>query len=89
MHRVEGVAVAPNGTIWVADTSYNRLVQLSAEGSVLQVFGKTSAIVNPAHGQFSSPTHLEVASSGSSVELYVVDSFNDRVEVFDITGSSS
>ncbi len=90
LHRVEGVAVAPNGTVWAADTSYNRLVQLSSGGSLLQVLGSGSgATGDPAHGKFNTPTRLEITSDGSSVELYVVDSYNDRIEVFDITGSSS
>lgn len=90
VHRVEGVAVAPNGTIWVADTSYNRLLQLSSGGALLQVVGAGSGGAgDPAHGKFNSPTHLEITSDGSSVELYVVDSYNDRIEIFDITGSSS
>jgi hypothetical protein len=32
------------------------------------------------HGQFSSPTHIEVVAG----RLYVCDTFNDRVEVFSL-----
>lgn len=84
LHRTEGVAVAPDGTVWTADTSFNRLVQFGPGGSVLQVVGSSGS----AHGQFNNPTHLEIRAVGTTVELLVVDTWNDRVEVFDITADA-
>ena len=84
LHRVEGLAVDPrNGHLWVSDTSWNRLVELSADGStMLTTFGKQGT----ANGQFDYPAHLAIASSdGTSMTLYVADSWNNRVQVYDIT----
>ena len=81
LHRVEGIAVAPDGSIWVADTSANQLVQLDAAGKVLQTFGRFGANT----GQFNLPTQLLISGSGTSTRLYVTDTNNDRVQVFDIS----
>lgn len=77
LHRPEGVAVESSGAVWVADTSWNRLVQLSPSGTVLQTFGGLGG----AHGRFNQPTHLEI----SGTDLYVADVWNDRIEVFSLS----
>lgn len=74
LHRPEGIAVEDSGEIWVADTSWNRLVQFSPAGAVLRTLGS----LGTAHGRFNQPTHLEISGSN----LYVADVWNDRVEVF-------
>ena len=35
LHLAEGIAVEPNGDVWVADTSWNRLLEFSADGSLI------------------------------------------------------
>ncbi|MDX6546273.1 MAG: hypothetical protein QOG02_2047 [Gaiellales bacterium] len=77
LHSPEGVAVEPNGSVWVADSNANRLVEFDATGAVLQTFGS----IGSGHGQFNDPTHLEVVAG----RLYVCDTFNDRVEVFGLS----
>jgi len=79
LHNAEGVAVEPNGEIWVADTSWNRLVELSPSGQFIQKFGSLGS----THGKFNRPAHLEIVA-GSPNFLYVADVWNDRFEVFDI-----
>jgi DNA-binding beta-propeller fold protein YncE len=37
-NRVNGVAVDPHGNIWVADTSNNRVKELSPSGAVLAIW---------------------------------------------------
>jgi DNA-binding beta-propeller fold protein YncE len=76
LHAPEGVAVEPGGSVWVADTNANRLVEFDAAGAVMRVMGSFGT----GHGQFSSPTHIEVVAG----RLYVCDTFNDRVEVFSL-----
>jgi DNA-binding beta-propeller fold protein YncE len=77
LHRPEGVAVAPDGHVWVADTSWNRLVEFDSNGNRLQIFGGSGT----THGKFRQPAHLEILD-GPSVELFVADAWNDRIEVF-------
>jgi DNA-binding beta-propeller fold protein YncE len=76
--QVTGVAVEPNGDIWVVDSSFNRLVKFDANGNELLTFGKSGS----APGQFNQPAHIEVLSIGGSVQLLVVDTNNDRVQIF-------
>ncbi len=77
LHSCEGVALDAGGNIWVADTAANRLVEFSPAGAVLQTFGS----LGTAHGQFDAPGHLEVFDG----KLYVMDMFNDRLEVFTLS----
>jgi len=82
LHMVEGVAVEPDGDIWVADTNWDRLVELSSSGEVIQKFGSFGA----ANNQFNKPAHLEILAGAPAdpVYLFVVDSWNDRVQVFQV-----
>lgn len=81
LNRPEGVAVTPNGAVWVADTSWNRLVQFSSTGRLMQRFGQTGT----GHGHFSEPTKLEIVDgTDGRALLHAVDTQNDRVEVFAI-----
>lgn len=77
--EVTGVAVEPNGDVWVTDSSFNRLVKFDSNGNELLTFGK----MGTAAGQFNDPSHLQVLVTGSTVELLVVDTNNDRVQIFD------
>lgn len=80
LHRVEGVAVAPNGNIWAADTSHNRLVELDPSGGVVRTFGARGT----GNTQFNGPTQLAITTSGTFTLLYVVDSYNDRIQIYRI-----
>ena len=71
----EGVAVAPDGRVLVSNT----------RGATLAVFrdGRHERTVGgrgARDGEFANPHDVEVAADGS---VYVVDSGNDRVQVFD------
>jgi tripartite motif-containing protein 71 len=76
LHQPGGVAVEPDGDVWVSDSSWNRLLEYSAAGTLKQVFGSSGTGSN----QFSNPTKLEIANG----LLYVADQWNDRVQVFDL-----
>jgi tripartite motif-containing protein 71 len=80
LHRPEGVAVEPNGDVWVADTSWNRLVEFSPSGAVIQTFGT----LGRTNTKFNKPVHLEVLTRPSNVFLLVMDSWNDRLQIYDI-----
>jgi DNA-binding beta-propeller fold protein YncE len=78
LHNPQGIAVAPSGNIWVADTASNRLVEFSPGGAKLQALGATGGATGTAHGKFNHPTHLEIWNGA----LYVADEYNDRIEAF-------
>ncbi len=81
LHRVEGVAIASDGDIWATDTSYNRLVEFDASGTFKQAYGGKGS----DHGRFWEPTNLHLRPNGTNGDLlYVADTYNDRVEVFEV-----
>jgi tripartite motif-containing protein 71 len=80
LHRPEGVAVEPGGDVWVADTSWDRLVEFSPDGTVKQIVRTWG----PRDRPFNKPMHLEVLRRTAGVFLFVTDSWRDRVLIFDI-----
>lgn len=78
LQRPMGIAVAPNGTVYVTDAQA-RVVHFSSGGAVLGQWGRAG----DAPGQFSNPVGLAVAPDGS---VYVSDYDLDRVEKFTTDG---
>lgn len=71
-----GVSVGPDGTVWVADTHYHRVIAFDRDGREKLRFGEYG--MGP--GQFVYPGDVAVAPNG---ELYVSEyGGNDRVQVF-------
>ena len=75
----KGVAVAPDGRVYVAEGRANRVTVLSADGSIAQSWGRPGA----NDGEFAEPWGLAVAPSG---EVYVADTWNHRVQRFSPDG---
>jgi uncharacterized protein (TIGR03663 family) len=84
-NRPRKVVVAPDGTLYVADTDNNRIQHLATDGSVLQVWGSfTGDNVSPAPpSTFNQPWGLAVGPDGS---VYVADTWNHRIQKFTATG---
>jgi hypothetical protein len=81
LKSADGVVVEPDGEVWVSDSRANRLVQFSPTGAFLQNFGS----VGSGNNQFNKPYHLAIHTDGTgAVQLYVVDSWNDRIQVYDV-----
>ena len=85
----QGIALSPDGTLWVADTGTsatdtrgNQIVHLSSTLANLD-----DGFGGPGTGtmQFDLPHSLAVSPSGST--LFVADTYNNRVQEFNITGS--
>lgn len=73
-----GVAVAADGTIYVADFYNQRIQSLTGDGRFLRQWGETRSTGIPA-GRFNYPTSVAV---GPDAEIYVADGYNDRIQVF-------
>ncbi|KAK4306586.1 hypothetical protein Pmani_021593 [Petrolisthes manimaculis] len=86
----EGVATDRHGRIYVADTCNNRVQVLDGDGVFLREIGLvTSETLQDGHRytktEFNEPTGVAASLDGS--RIYVADSGNHRVKVFDgVTG---
>ncbi len=74
-----GMAVSPDGTLYVADTAQHRVWHITAQGAVLGSLGGFGA----ALGQFSEPWDVALDAQGN---LYVADTWNHRIQKFDAAG---
>lgn len=82
--RVGDVAVDLEGRIYVVDTCNNSIHILNADGSHNVTFGRNLASGDGAgtnEGNFNTPQGADIDASG---RLYVADSGNSRVQVFQI-----
>lgn len=85
--RPTSVAVAPNGDIFVSDghapNKYNtaRIVKFSKDGKFIKSWGRLGS----APGEFDEPHDIYVG--GSRGWVYVADRKNNRIQIFDQTGS--
>jgi DNA-binding beta-propeller fold protein YncE len=79
------LAVAPDNTIYVADTGNHRIQHLTSEGEVIHVWGKFADIAQgqAPGGTFNEPWGITVAPDGS---VYVADTWNHRIQKFTSEG---
>lgn len=85
--RPTGVAIAPNGDIFVADghapNKYNsgRVVKFTKDGRFIKSWGRKGS----APGDFDEPHDIFIG--GSREWVYVADRKNNRIQVFDQDGN--
>ena len=80
LDQPQGIALDPEGDVWVSDTGNNRLVEFSSSGKVLSTIGGPGA----GDGQFDNPTALTVSAKA---ERTVADQDNNRVEELSSSGT--
>jgi DNA-binding beta-propeller fold protein YncE len=85
--RPTGVAIAPNGDIFVSDghapNSHNsaRIVKFTKDGQFIKAWGRLGS----EPGNFNEPHDIFIG--GSQNRVYVVDRKNQRIQVFDQDGN--
>jgi uncharacterized protein (TIGR03663 family) len=82
-----GVAVAPNGNVYVADTWNHRVQYFDPSGKFLGKWGRlgdAKGRIDGDQGVFWGPRSIAISSPG---EVYVTDTGNKRIQVFDLDGT--
>jgi len=79
------VAVAPDGSLYVADTSNNRIQHFSADGTFMQAWGTFADLSKGAApgGTFYEPWGIAIGADGS---VFVADTWNHRIQKFTAEG---
>lgn len=81
-----GIAVARDGSLYIADSRNNRIQHLSKDGTVIKVWGTFADIQKgeAPGGTFYEPWGVAVGPDGS---VYVADTWNYRIQKFDGDGN--
>jgi sugar lactone lactonase YvrE len=74
-----GLALDPDGNLYVCDTLNNRIEIFDADGKFISTFGKAG----DGPGYFSRPKGVAIDSDG---HIWVADGMQDRVQVFNRDG---
>ena len=82
------IAVATDGTFYVADSGNNRILHLDQEGKLLDAWGEYGAsdnanAIEAPPGTFNEPWGVAVGPDGS---VYVADTWNNRIQKFTAEG---
>ncbi len=87
LNHPEAVAVAPDGTLYIADTFNSRVRVVGPDGTIATLVGggtdTCSAAPTAVHLPMYCPQGLALGRSG---RLYVADTYNQRVVTVDVDG---
>ena len=80
-----GIAVAPDGSIYVTDSRNHRIQHFAADGALLGTFGSNGDISlgDAPIGTFNEPWGIAVAPNG---DVFVSDTWNHRIQRFTSEG---
>jgi DNA-binding beta-propeller fold protein YncE len=87
MNAPRGMAFAPDGTFYVADSRNHRILHFKADGELLGewgTFGDGVNLPNPM-GTFNEPWGVAVGPDGT---VYVSDTWNHRIQRFTASGKT-
>ncbi|MEQ1637181.1 MAG: hypothetical protein ABL903_10845 [Methylococcales bacterium] len=82
-NQPQGVAIAPDGSMWVADLAKHRLHHFHSDGTFIGQFGTYGYLDYPFPGDSSYPIPFALAADGS---VWVADSYNNRIQHFTSDG---
>jgi predicted membrane-bound mannosyltransferase/sugar lactone lactonase YvrE len=89
MNAPRAMALAPDGSVYVADSRNNRILHFDASGTLINQWG-TSSGNDPSHpnpaappSTFNEPWGVAVGLDGS---VYVTDTWNNRIQKFTAAG---
>lgn len=83
--KPRSVAVAPDGSIYIADTDNHRIQHFDSNGTIISAWGEfaDASQGNAPGGTFNEPWGIAVGPDGS---VYVADTWNHRVQKFSASG---
>src|SRR5574338_1216313 len=86
MNGARGLALAPDGTLYIADTGNSRILHVDSSGTILESWGSRTpeGQMPAASGTFVEPWGVAVGKDGN---VYVADTWNHRIQKFDAEGN--
>lgn len=86
LNAPRGLAIANDGSIFVADSLNHRIQHFSSDGQLINYWGTfaDSSIAEAPGGTFNEPWGIAIGPDGS---IYVTDTWNHRVQKFDQQGN--
>ena len=83
--RPRGIAVAPDGSLYVADTESHRIQHITPDGEVLETWGSFGDVATgqAPGGVFNQPWGIAVSPDSF---VYVADTWNHRIQKFNSKG---
>ncbi len=79
-YNPRGIAVGPDGSVYVADSDNHRIQKFDSNGNFITKWGS----IGLGDGEFARPEGIAIGSDGS---VFVTDVFNNRVQKFDSNGA--
>lgn len=83
LNEPRGIDIAPDGSIYVADSKNNQIKHFSTTGTLLNAWGSFGSVTDESAGAvggtFYEPWDVAVATDGT---VYVSDTWNHRIQKF-------